>query len=209
MRSKLRLGLLALGSVMCLSLPQIVSAQESYESTAAIPSVDYQPYIQAISDQHNYFIVTPQAGGTLAERTNRRNAQIRRLFDRIAREREPLYVAYRSKRSEHIKCKLSSHSGGTKRCPSEINWGDGHEVIPASMGDTRRHFKDGPTNHGTKITAVLGRAGRGENHGDFWGTAKLSAGEVQRRVEADKEALRQLLIARNLPTDRALDMEVE
>ena len=31
----------------------------------------------------------------------------------------------------------------------------------------------------------------------------------QRRVEVDKDALRQLLIARNLPTDRAHDMEVE
>ncbi|WP_313806814.1 hypothetical protein [Sphingobium sp.] len=193
---------------LCLSTAAAAFGQGGYPSSSPVPAFDPNPYIQAVADAHKYYITSGTAGGTLAERTNARNKVIRGRFAEIGEIRAPLYAAFQTREQAHIRCK-NSRSGRTKRCPSSINWGPGYSVIPESIGSTRRHFKAGPTLvNAHQIDATLGKAGKGTNHGDYWGTAKLTPEEAAKRVEAEKQQLRNALIARELPTDQALDMEV-
>lgn len=198
-----------MAAALLFATPATAVYAQDYSTTAPIPAFQAAPYVSMVADLHAYYIGSEQAGGTLAQRINRRNALIRSIFAKIEPERRPLYAAHRVRQERHIRCKKSG-SGGTKRCPDEMVWGEGYEVIPESMGDTGRHFKEGPAIvGGNRIVAVLGRAGAGTNTGDYWGTARLSAAEVERRVTADLESVRATLRARNLPTDEAIDLEVE
>ena len=62
---------------------------------------------------------------------------------------------------------------------------------------------------GRFLDATLGREGKGKNTGTYWGTGRLTAQEVQARVDQDLSGLRSILTSRGLPTDESIDFPID
>jgi hypothetical protein len=142
--------------------------------------------------------------GTFQERLRKRNAVVRDVFAKFKKARQEGYVNHRLEHHQPVSCSCSNQHSH-KSCPDQHSFDAGYEVIDVGTSGSVQDIKKGPPLPSNIFNWLIG-AGRGQTvGGSVWGRAKLTTDEANKRVTADIEALRKLLLDEKLPDDRVQD----
>ena len=188
-----------------LMAPQDTSKYSLHETVPLAP-LELYPYVLRVQELHDYYMSPsrPVPGGH-NDRLRLRNHDVRQLFVIFGNRERARWQRHQLYQSKDTRCK-NSRRGETKHCKDKLGWSEGYEVIPHSLQNKRRHFKDGPKiGPANLVHWVIGRAGKGTNTGHVKATAKYTRKRIDVGLESDKVALRRALEERSLPTDHVID----